>query len=440
MRRSRLIPATNPATATVMHRKPSLDFSVTGLVYCSMMMFMGLAAMNSQASLLFGVFGLMIGILLVSGFISRMVLRGLHLHRGLPELAVIGQTTTVMYEFLNEKRFWPSLSVALAELDGAEAFTKQPQSYLLHAAAKNTAVVPIEVVPKRRGLHEMNRYQISTSFPFGFIKRAVEHRQKDTMLVYPALGQVDPKLLSLCRSADTSGAVVRPKRGGQDEFYGVKEHRSGENPRHIYWRRSARTPGVLVAKEMTQVAPPRLLLLVDTFVPERTLAAHADVERAIAMAASVASQALETGLSVGLFTWSGHWNLVAPARGKRHRRDMLAVLANLPLNTTRESRELLTESTRAVESGTTPVLITPRDVQVGLGDHLRSGLVIVSASNEGSRRWVRFPPTVDFTRCMPADHEPRIEPKNSKEKGKRQKEKVEEKKASDPTPASTASV
>ena len=35
------------------------------------MMFMGLAAINSQANLLFGVFGLMIGILLVSGLVSR---------------------------------------------------------------------------------------------------------------------------------------------------------------------------------------------------------------------------------------------------------------------------------------------------------------------------------------------------------------------------------
>jgi uncharacterized protein (DUF58 family) len=418
----------NPATATVMHRKPSLDFSVTGLVYCSMMMFMGLAAMNSQASLLFGVFGLMIGILLVSGFISRMVLRGLHLHRGLPELAVVGQTTTILYEFLNAKRFWPSLSVALAELDGAEAFTKQPQSYLLHAASRTTALVPIEVMPKRRGLHEMDRYQVSTSFPFGFIKRAVEHRERDTMLVYPALGQVDPRLMTLCRSADNMGAVVRPKRGGQDEFYGVKEHRLGENPRHIYWRRSARTPGVLVAKEMTQVAPPRLMLLVDTFVPERTLAAHADVERSIAMAASIASQALETGMSVGLFLWSGGWNLVPPARGKRHRRDLLAVLAKLPLNAAHETRELLTESTRAIESGTTPVMVTPREVQVGLGDHLRSGLVIVSAAAAPSRKWVRFSPTVDFSRCMPADHEPMME---LKEKGKRKKAKVREETAKD---------
>src|SRR5437773_10973289 len=106
MRRDRSIPHRNPATATVMHRKPSLDFSITGLVYCSMMMFMGLAAMNSQASLLFGVFGLMIGILLVSGVISRVVLRRLHLHRVLPELAVVGRPTTVTSQFANVKSFW----------------------------------------------------------------------------------------------------------------------------------------------------------------------------------------------------------------------------------------------------------------------------------------------------------------------------------------------
>ena len=427
MLRSKPIPATNPATATVMHRKPSLDFSITGLVYCSMMMFMGLAAMNSQASLLFGVFGLMIGILLVSGVISRVVLRRLDLHRQLPELAVVGQPTTVTYHFENGKRFWPSLSVCLAELDGAEAFTRQPQSYMLHAAARNTAIVPIQTIPKRRGLHEMHRYQISTSFPFGFIKRAVERRQKDNVLIYPALAKVDPKLMQLCRSSDTSGAHMRPRRGGQDEFYGVKEHRSGENPRWIYWRRSART-GVLVSKEMTQVAPPRLLLVVDTYIDprNRTLAAHADVERAIAMAASVASQALEEGMSVGVFAWSGEWTSLAPARGKRHRRDVLAVLARLPLNTTHNTQQLLDASRNATESGVTPLLLTPREYTIALGD--RSGLVVISSSVEAGKRYFRFPETVDFTRCMPADQEPRMETKKGTKARRREgtKEKVQE--------------
>ena len=56
--------------------------------------------------------------------------------------------------------------------------------------------------------------------------------------------------------------MLRPRRGGQDEFYGVKEYRRGENPRWIYWKRSART-GTLVTREMTLVTPPRILLLVE---------------------------------------------------------------------------------------------------------------------------------------------------------------------------------
>src|SRR4051812_49610801 len=90
--------------STPVRRRPSLDFSVTGLVYCTMMMFMGIAAINSQANLLFGVFGLMIGVLLISGIISRLVLRKLSVTRHLPEYAVVGEPTTITYEFLNGKR------------------------------------------------------------------------------------------------------------------------------------------------------------------------------------------------------------------------------------------------------------------------------------------------------------------------------------------------
>ena len=74
------------------------------MVYCSMMMFMGLAAVNTQANLLFGVFGLMIGVLIVAGMISRVVLRRLKVTRLLPEHAVVGKPITLMYEFTNTKR------------------------------------------------------------------------------------------------------------------------------------------------------------------------------------------------------------------------------------------------------------------------------------------------------------------------------------------------
>src|ERR1700760_906407 len=114
--RHRTVPRNYPAVTPV-RRRPSLDFSLTGLVYCSMMMFMGLAAINTQANLLFGVFGLMIGILLVSGIISRLVLKRVKVTRELPEHGVVGKPLGMTYQFFNGKGFWPSLSVSLAELD-----------------------------------------------------------------------------------------------------------------------------------------------------------------------------------------------------------------------------------------------------------------------------------------------------------------------------------
>ena len=294
-----------------------------------MLLFMAAAAATTEANLLYGVGGLMVGVLIVSYLICRMVTNHLRITRELPEHAIVGQATTIIYHFHNDKKFWPSLSVSVAELDGVDGFTRQPQSYLLHAAARATATVPVEVIPKRRGLQTLGQHQFCTSFPFGFIKRAVMRRQHDTILVIPAVAPVDPRLLALCLPAEKTGPTMRPRRGGVDEFYGVKEHRPGDNPRWIYWRRSART-GVLVSKEMTQVAPRALLLLVDTYMTSRTRTEHARIEKVIAMAASLASAALEQGLSVGLHIWMNGWNGLAPTRGKRQRRELMSMLARLP--------------------------------------------------------------------------------------------------------------
>jgi uncharacterized protein (DUF58 family) len=389
---------------TPVRKKPRWDFSVTGLVYCAMMMLMGLAAINGQANLLFGVFGLMIGVLLVSGVICRMVLSRLRLTRTLPEYCVVGRPTTLMYHFKNHKRIWPSLSATLAELEGTEAFETQPVAYMLHAAAQMTASVPVEVMPKRRGRHVLGAYQLSTSFPFGFIKRAVVHSEPDAVLVCPALGKVSKQLLSLCRSDQRADAPIKARRGGEDEFYGVKEHRTGDNPRWIYWRRSARTPGLLVSKEMTQVAPPRLVLLVDTYLQRISPPEQAAVEKALAMAASLASQALDDGLSVGLCAWNGDdWTVLTPQQGKRQLRDLLATLARLPPNTVADSAALLDTAAALIKTGTAAVLFTPRPMQLSLGDRLRGALVALPTESALAKSWFQFDPAIDFSRCVPVD-------------------------------------
>ncbi|MFI5379275.1 MAG: DUF58 domain-containing protein [Tepidisphaerales bacterium] len=390
--------------ARPVRKKPTLDFSFVGVVYTCLMLFMGLAAIHSQANLLFAVFGIMIGVLVVSGLVSRIVLRKLEIRRVLPETCTVGQQSTVQYEFDNRKRFWPSFSVTLSEISSAEAFTRQPLAYLLHVAAGQRAMVSAQVIPAHRGLYRLDRFQVATSFPFGFIKRASDRRLSDGLLVLPVMGTVDRKLLSMCVSAESSGSRMKPRRGGTDEFYGVKEFRKGENPRFIYWKRSART-GTLVTREMTHVAPPRLQIFLDTRLPagKRTLAAHAAVERAIAMAASLIACTIDEGLAVGLHAWAAEPLTVQPSRGKRHARDLLAALAKLPVNTAFDAGQLVGSASHLLRRDVTGVLITPSSDAGPAGVPSRTTWVVISADSPQGRRWFTFSPETDFEAAIPLD-------------------------------------
>jgi uncharacterized protein (DUF58 family) len=386
-------------------RKPRVDFSLTVLLYLGMIAFMGLAAMNSQANLLFAVFGLLIGILLVSWILSRWMLSRLSLSRQLPEHGQVGVPLRYSYELRNGKRFWPTLSVTVSELDGQEFFTRPPGAYLLHAAAGTCAIAPAEGLPRCRGLCELGRFQLSTSFPFGFIKRAVDGALRDVVIIHPAIAQIDARLLRLLRSTERMGARLRPRRGGSDDFYGLREYRQGESPRLIHWKRSART-GTLVTREMTHVAPPRLMVVVDSLQDSGEDAA-AHVEKSIAMAGSLAHQALDTDLPVGVCAWMGEeFQLLPPARGKRHYREIMNLLARIPPNRSKTVEKLLEFASDAVEPETNLIVFTPRaGADTEPSSVGRSSPLWLSSRSERSEAWFRFAPGVDFGDCAAALHE-----------------------------------
>jgi uncharacterized protein (DUF58 family) len=377
-----------------------LSFTLNGWIFIMLMLFMGLAAVNSQANLLFAFFGLMIGVLLVSMSVSRIVTKGVAIQRVIPEHLTVGRPATIQYQVTNHKHFWPTLSLTLSELDGIEGFTRAPLAYLLHVAPGMTATIPAAVIPKHRGLYALSRYQVETSFPFGFIRGSTVRQQHEAILIYPPIGQVDSRLLTRFTAAEKSGAMIRPRRGGQDEFYGLKEYRSGENPRWIHWKRSART-GTLVTREMTLVSPPRLVLLVDTFSETGTRADLIKIERSIAMAASLASHAVEAGLLVGLCAWSEKWVSVVPNRGKQHLRELMSILARLPSNRTQDLQSLLESAGELMKSGNTAVVFTPQLVESAFGAGPRSSMVVLSSARAPDESWFKFDSTVDFDEATP---------------------------------------
>lgn len=406
MLRSLLRRRAKNSSATPVRLRPSVDISFIALVYFAATLFIGIAAMNSQTNLLFGMFGLMLGVLAVAAYISHFSLKNLDIRRNLPDQLVVGLQSSIVYSVANNKRVWPSISVAVGEIDGCEAFTRQPYAYLMHVAAHLTTQIVVQFWPKRRGVHNLESYQISTSFPFGFIRRAAVCRQKDMIVVLPAIANVDPHFLSMCVSADTSESRLRPHRRGHDEFYGVKEYRGGENPRLIHWRRSART-GTLVVREMSQMALPRLLILVDTLrdPEEHDPPTRSDIEKIIAMATSATAYALDRDYAVGLCVWSGDWIFIPPGSGKHHRRNLLSILAKLPANPSARMVAGVDVALPKLDRGTTLVALTCRPAKANLPQRHQGRIVVLSSSDPAVDRLFAFPATALFEHCMPVDQD-----------------------------------
>ncbi len=380
---------------TQLRRKFSLDISITGFVFCTMLLFILLAGINTQANLLFGVAGLMIGILMISFMISGLVISKLRVQRLLPDHGVVGQPLLIQYQVTNRKRFWPSLSVSISEFERFDAFVRQPIAYLLHCANHHVAIVPAEVFPNQRGVVTFNRYQLTTSFPFGFVKRAIHRTQKDSLVILPPIGAMRRELIQRFKSAASEGENVRPTSGGTDEFYGLREYRAGENPRWIYWKRSART-GTLAMKEMTRVSPPIVMIILDTRLRSDSDDSIAEVERAIAMAATLIDKCLEAGLSLGLICWDGKITHINPNLGKRHRLDMLTQLARLEYATSSSVDDLVGYSRKIVKPNMTSVLISPQVASMGLATASKGGMVLLSSRAEHYGRYFHFDPAIDF--------------------------------------------
>src|SRR5204863_4021232 len=95
----------------------------------------------------------------------------------------------------------------------------------------------------------------------------------EEIIVLPRLGRLHRGRLRrfLARSSLTvSRSLQHPRRhpSAQAEFHGLRAFRSGDSPRWIHWRTSARC-GELMVREFEDVPSDNLILVVDPSLPEK---------------------------------------------------------------------------------------------------------------------------------------------------------------------------
>ena len=307
------------------------ELTFTGFVFAGVTCFVLIAALNSQNNILFWALGIVLGTLLISAVLGDLLLRRLEVTRSVGEHAVAGEPMEVHYRLVNHKILWPSCAIRITEARFLGAVSVIPEGYCLHLGPGQSTLVMTHLVPTHRGIIELREQRVCCSFPFGFLNRAVHVRALRRITVYPRIGMLNRELLARSRTFSSGGSTTSPRRGGSDEFFGLREYQSGDSIRSIHWRRSAHT-GQLMVKEMTTDTPPTIVVTLDLRHWATVPNGPALAERAIELAAAWMCRGLMDHFSVGLQI--AGYSLPTPTvitAGRSQRQILLESLATIDL-------------------------------------------------------------------------------------------------------------
>jgi uncharacterized protein (DUF58 family) len=300
-----------------------------GVMYVGVCGFIGIAAIQSQTNLLFWIFGLMLGGLIVSGMLSGSIMMGLRVHRLAVEDGAVDEPLVIHYQLSNLNRLVPCFGLVVRELVKDKSVMRGvPEGWVLHIAPGATVQAETIAYPARRGVVELQRVQVTTTFPFGILKKSITIKQPTRLLIYPRLYRIRRELLAAIHAHDPTGGRAGDRAGGDEEYFGLRDYRAGDSLRLVHWKRTAKTHR-LVTREMTRQRPDRLMIQLDLRSRQSDWLMRA--ERAISFAASLSTEGLLAGYKVGLAVLGARFTPIQPLHSRLHRKHLLEALAQIDL-------------------------------------------------------------------------------------------------------------
>jgi uncharacterized protein (DUF58 family) len=289
-----------------------LRFTRAGILFTAGVIALGFATLNTGNNLLYLLLGALLGLIVVSGWLSEQAIRQVRITRRTPH-GVAGEPLTLVYEVHNGKRHLPTLALELREADAPIT------AFVPMVPPRKSSLGRTSVTFPRRGVYRLHRFTLSTTFPFGlFIK------ERD--VVFPGTVVVWPRTDRPVRGVRKPGARARRLGagasnfllGGRGEYRSLRPYQSGDDPRDVHWRSSARLAEPIV-REYERDQTEAWWLALDLRTSDDAAAEHA-----IELAASIMARALAQGERVGLVT---NDTVVDPGQGGPQLERILDTLA-----------------------------------------------------------------------------------------------------------------
>ena len=250
----------------------------------------------SGNNLLYLVLAAMFSVLLISGFVSKLVLAGLEVDLVVPEHISARRKTAATLRFKNLKRWMPTFSIRISGTD--QGGLSEPIFFPVVPGGTRIDE-PVELYFAKRGRYEERTFQLSTRFPFGFAERHERVTLRQSVVVYPCLDP-HPGFEELASSivGQMESAEDNLQRGTGQDFYRFRPYQISESARHVDWKATAHT-GALQVREFARDEEQALLIYLDLDVPAEY---SVWFEAAVECAAFLAFRLSQSGRAVRLLT------------------------------------------------------------------------------------------------------------------------------------------
>ncbi len=209
-------------------RRLRLDITRLGLEVLGITLALGLFAVNTGNNLLYVVFVLLLGLFLVSGWVSVRALGGLRVAK-VEEGNIFARVKGGVRVQLEDDA--PGRPRGLEVLLHLESAAAEPGFYAGGRGASPR--VALHVVPERRGWHRLREVELRTRYPFGFMVKSHKVPMDQHLLVLP-----HPRATRWGKGGlgEEASPVSRP---GAVSPEGVRPFRTGDSPRRVHWKRTA---------------------------------------------------------------------------------------------------------------------------------------------------------------------------------------------------------
>lgn len=168
-----------------------------------------------------------------------------------------------------------------------------------------------DLPPLERGVYQVGPCLVEATDPLGLARQVRRGTSAATLIVHPPIERLRPPRVG--PGSDRAPGRNLPIPGStNEEFAALREYSPGDDIRRLHWASSARLGTLMIREDQVE----RRGLLVVLLDLRRSMWSSTSLERAVSVAASVTTAALDAGLAVRLLTTAGA-DTATPGRGGR---------------------------------------------------------------------------------------------------------------------------